>query len=849
MESTKATAHAHPNTVALQACLREAIAEGPRLFKQWLNGLGEELHTKEASVGSFRERTDLINSQNLLSRLRPELEKKWAAFWEKAIENGLKGQQTPSQTRRSLSQIRFEELELMGDEQIQATVEIARIQQSVQIIADQALNDLTARLSRAQGSSIVKTSQNPLGPEVVVQVLTQTLDTVCTDRGARTLWLQHGSKLMGKELAELYRHLSHLLDEQGVAPAQYGAVHAAGGSFGGSGSGSSGSSGGGAYYAPPQGAAGPPPHWGGASGGGDAWGGTGHGMLPSNYGSVQAAAPVAPSLAMGSLPPSSLLTLNHLHQLLVSENALALLNSHTETAQAELNIQGVEGNVNDPVPLPPLILTDTHALAASYVVDTHAAPIYHGNERRKRPRGVQALDGEDLGQLSLRELAEEVVGLMLDGIAQDQRLLPPVSATLKSLRPALLKVANQNPRFFADRANPARRLLDELTQRSLAYSSTDSEGFDLFIRRLQEAVHSISDDDLDTDQLALNFEKALYILDSPADTVPQTLEAQEAEQDKAVASLLKAEQRYLVAEKIAQKIQARNDFGLAPIEVQQFLTGPWSQVVALAQMQPSSESKQDGGKPAAQAYLDLTSDLLWSCHPELASRNRSRLARVIPGLLRQLRQGLSSIGYPNEQSAPFFNVLMRCHETALRAGASSSHGDTPVAPPPPAPNTAPSTPEPSTASYEEHDTIPDPGPWLSPSEVEDARMLNVAPPQPDFAQTEPMDFSQQAAAWATADAPVADMLPKDDFLDLSLGAWIELEQVAGERQRARLKWASPHGNMYLFIRTDGKSISMTRRMYQSLVSQQRLRLVADQSVVDDALDGVMAMAVRNSTNH
>ncbi|MEN9844739.1 MAG: hypothetical protein RLZZ612_2568 [Pseudomonadota bacterium] len=849
MESTQATAHAHPNTVALQACLREAIAEGPRLFKQWLNGLGEELHAKEKSVSSFRERTELINSQNQISRLRPELEKKWAVCWEKAIENGLKGQQTPSQTRRSLSQIRFEELELMGDDQIQATVEIARIQQAVQIIADQALNDLTARLSRAQGSSVVKASQNPLGPEVVVQVLTQTLDTVCPDKATRTLWLQHGSKLMGQELTELYLHLSRLLDEQGVTPAQYGAVQTAGGGSFSGGPGLRPVAPGGAVAVPVPGAA--PAGYAGSPSGNDAWGGTGHGMLPQHYGGLRAATPVAPSLPVGSLPPSSLLTLNHLHQLLVSENAIALLNSQGETGQAELNIQGVEGNVNDAVPLPTLIITDPNVLAA-HPTDGTARPTYHGNERRKRPRGVQALDGDALGQLSLRELAEEVVGLMLDGIAQDQRLLAPISSTLKSLRPALLKVASQNPRFFADRANPARRLLDELTQRSLAYSSTDSEGFDFFIHRLQEAVHSLSGDELDTNQLALNFEKALYILDSPADTVPQVLEAQEAEQDKAVASLLKAEQRYLIAEKIAQKIQARNDFGLVPHEVQQFITGPWSQVIALAQMQPSPDSKQEDGRTAAQAYLDLTSDLLWSCHPELASRNRARLARVIPGLLRKLRQGLASIGYPQEQSAPFFNVLMRSHEAALRASTNANSNDgeatDPSSPTPSA--RAPLPAEAPTASAgDEYDSTPAPGPWLSPTEVADARMLDVADSQPDFAQTEPMEYSSYGAAWAAAEAPVADMLPKDDFLDLSLGAWIELEQVAGERQRARLKWASPHGNMYLFIRTDGKSISMTRRMYQSLVTQQRLRLVADQSVVDDALDGVMAMAVRNSTKN
>jgi hypothetical protein len=138
---------------------------------------------------------------------------------------------------------------------------------------------------------------------------------------------------------------------------------------------------------------------------------------------------------------------------------------------------------------------------------------------------------------------------------------------------------------------------------------------------------------------------------------------------------------------------------------------------------------------------------------------------------------------------------------------------------------------------------------LSPTEIRDTHLLEVAASAhgADFAPTQPMSFESSPAAWAS-DTVAADLLPHDAMADLRVGAWIEIEQVAGERQRARLKWASPHGNMYLFIRTDGKSISMTRRMYQSLLNQQRVRLVAEHSMVDDALDGVMAAAVRNSTS-
>jgi hypothetical protein len=74
----------------------------------------------------------------------------------------------------------------------------------------------------------------------------------------------------------------------------------------------------------------------------------------------------------------------------------------------------------------------------------------------------------------LQALASEVVLLMLNGIARDPRLLQPVKFILHQLEPALLRIARDDPRFFVDKQNPARRLLDEITQRSLAFNAEDT---------------------------------------------------------------------------------------------------------------------------------------------------------------------------------------------------------------------------------------------------------------------------------------------------------------------------------------------------------------------------------------
>jgi hypothetical protein len=76
---------------------------------------------------------------------------------------------------------------------------------------------------------------------------------------------------------------------------------------------------------------------------------------------------------------------------------------------------------------------------------------------------------------------------------------------------------------------------------------------------------------------------------------------------------------------------------------------------------------------------------------------------------------------------------------------------------------------------------------------------------------------------------------------------VELEGAGGHWSRLQLTWSSPHGTMYMFTSpTNGQATSMTRRGFEKLWTTRHIRLVAAQSVVDDALDTVMDTALKNS---
>ena len=78
----------------------------------------------------------------------------------------------------------------------------------------------------------------------------------------------------------------------------------------------------------------------------------------------------------------------------------------------------------------------------------------------------------------------EVVALMVDNIARDGRLLWPVQQFIRALEPALMQLALSDPRFFSHKEHAARRLLQDITDRSLAFNSPEAPGFQSFMRSL-----------------------------------------------------------------------------------------------------------------------------------------------------------------------------------------------------------------------------------------------------------------------------------------------------------------------------------------------------------------------------
>ena len=729
---------------------------------------------------------------------------------------------------QSFSSLRFDQLELMGDEQVQETLDGARLQQCLLLAADTGLAEFSARLSTAQGFTTVQADKNPLRPEVFSQALLKLLRRLPVGNEVRSRWLTHGAQLLGKELLALYVVLNDLLEQQGVALAPYGVVSAQDDKPRRPASVDAG-----------RGPLAQEPYHGtervgtypvsdglAAPQGYDAvWGNVGQ-DFPAPF---RAGSPAPNDRRELSSPEGAarvsreqLLTLDHLHRLMVGDYDDVF--EKASVAEQSPTVAALQHDFAHTLPaaLDVLAALEGHGLAGPKAKNPRVAPPLPIALLREQLKA----EAKTLGQA----LGIEVVGLMIEQLTNDERLLAPVRQLISEAEPAFLRLGLTDPRFFSDKKHPARLLLETITAKSLAYPDEDAPGFENFMRDLKELSAVLKDGNLSDAQ-----DFATLLADFEEKQSRKTAEANEA-QNVAVQALLRAEKRNLLAEKIAQEIRVRPDFVSGNRAITSFLTGPWAHVMANERL-----LGEHAGIRSSKAVYSLTlGDLLWSLNVVQASRHRKRLVKLIPGMLNSVREGLLSIDFPLEQSKAFYDALMVSHEASIKLVADKPEAGL---------DSYAALEKAFEAGDENSDRTSEP--WLAPTEAQESGFMeDWDASKPDFEPTVPRQqdpISDAPAGRAGVASESAAELPSRRNVELLMGAWVEL--LAEDRWlRAQLTWISPHNTLFMFTSDGGRSHSMTLRMLQQLLSAGRVRVISDQGLLEGALDGVTRTAMRNSVD-
>lgn len=811
-----------------RACVVNAVRGGEALMGQLVKVTQGALTEEESSNRNIQQRNLISDSLRFLNQHEAALVKGYPMALLEIFAEGPAASKGRTADDTGMD---FGELSLMDESEMQAQVELSKAQQSALHATDAVLAELNTLVSAAQGLRSVQPERNPLRPESYIRALQQVVGETGVSPEVRQVWMQHMRDLLGKLLVEEYKKTAASLREHGVQPVGYAVLGTPAGASGGGGRGGQGTGYGGTGYGG---------GYGGPSGPGTGYGGGYSGYGPSmntpmgDYGNTgYGRSGMGPGTGwngdsqQGVMAPAAeeaLLTVGILRQMLAGGDPFdprtyGAMSAGGMPAQYVSMLPGTGQPGVDPRAG---AVSAQSGLGGGYFPGGAAAEAIEDMAQLERLVGRLASGGtaSQPGSLSAplsgrrglpgvapvvyatmpmetaaqsTAMAMEVVGRMMFNIAQDGRLLPPVQKAVKSLEPALKQLVQHDGRFFTDGAHPARRLLDELTQRSLAFTAETAPGFSGFMRLVTGAVDHLAANEIKD---AGPFDTVLKALQSAWDTQEQKLKAHQEAQQKA---LLQAEQREMLAEKIAADIRKLPDVGKVPVDILDFAAGPWADVVALAQVMkaPDSPSDDPGG------FLALVPVLLWSSQPELTRQEPERLNDSIPGLLAKLRKGLKTINYPATQTSALLQRLVGLHQAAFEKPA-------------PAPVVG-AVPEPEPAA--------------------------VVAPEPVVAE----ESAQSPTAVPEESAPApAEVVAPDPYADFVIGAWVELV-TNGRVVRTQLTWASPHGTLFLFTAADASTQSMTRRMRDKLAAEGALRVVpAAKPVVARALDVVTAVPGRKN---
>lgn len=744
-----------------RACVVNAVREGEALMVQLIAVTREALLHQESGTRDIVRRNTASDALRLLGQHEAQLIKAYPmALLEIFAEGPVGARQRPADA----SGMDFGELSLVDDAEVQAQVELSRAQQLAAHTTDASLSELNGLVSAAQGLQRVQPERNPLRPESYIRALQQVVAATGVPAPVRDAWMHYMRELLGQELVSIYQRAAKDLRSHGVAPVGYGRA-GGGGRAGGSG----GSGYGGSAY-------GNSPYPGQTTGESTLYG------APLVYARTGMATGWAGETYRSALAPETeeaLLTVGLLRQMLAGGDPYAGLRSSWADGGVAPRPPAAghqRGRAMGLAYYPPEAadaLEDIAQLEQLVGRLAHSTPVASVGMPVMAPERYGSL--QDGGPAS-PALAAEVVARMVETIAQDARLLAPVRRAVQNLEPAIRQLVRHDAQFFSHHEHPARRLLDELTQRSLDFPSEDAPGFSAFMRLVNEVVGHLSGVQITS---GAPFEAVLQALQTAWDAQANQQQAQRQAQEQAAAQ---AQQRALLADKIAAGIRKLPGVEEVPGVVMEFACGPWAQVVAQAQLSTPNASEDD-----PRGYLALVPELFWSAQPHLASADTAHLTVVIPVLLNTLRQGLQGIAYPQAAENAFLAQLGALHQQALQRAAAEA-----IPVPVVAPQGAPAVP-----------------PAAAP----------VAEPAAPDAPAAPASVA--AAASADADAGFV------------IGAWLELT-THRKVVRTQLTWTSPQKTLFLFTAADGSTQSMTRRMRDKLALEGALRVVPTQPVAAPA---------------
>src|SRR5690606_15576336 len=247
-----------------------------------------------------------------------------------------------------------------------------------------------------------------------------------------------------------------------------------------------------------------------------------------------------------------------------------------------------------------------------------------------------------------------LVSMLFQFIIEDRNLAAPIKGLLSRLQIPLLKVAMVDRSFFGKGGHPARKLLNEVANASLGWTPAGAIERDPFYKKIESLVETLVggfDGDVAIFQDALTDFLAFVEMDRRRASLVEQRTI-DAEDGRAKAELARQNVHLVLQSKVGARA--------LPDVVTKLLNDGWSNVLFLICLKEGTDSE------SWQLALRTVDDLIESVSPVGNLNDRARLLRMLPTLLKNLRSGLSKIGFNPFEMNQLFSDLEQIHLQRLK---------------------------------------------------------------------------------------------------------------------------------------------------------------------------------------
>jgi hypothetical protein len=205
----------------LDGLMREASRRGLDIMDGVLRQTRETLQQQIDQTRDLLARDARARVVSALVQSAPEMRARFPETLQRAFERELGDNPVTTTLDAGPSSIKFDQLELMDEQDVQVRISAARgLQQALQD-AEHELTELNTLVSAILGFDQVRPERNPFRPEIYVEALQGLISEMQGDSAAQTQCRQIMVPLLGKGLRPVYQELLAYLKMQKVQPVRY----------------------------------------------------------------------------------------------------------------------------------------------------------------------------------------------------------------------------------------------------------------------------------------------------------------------------------------------------------------------------------------------------------------------------------------------------------------------------------------------------------------------------------------------------------------------------------------------------------------------------------------------------